>query len=343
MKYKAGNNSIAVPPLAPADRPAIADAAAHWSLNPEQFAAFVPIACALLDICLSRLQLRETSASSQSAATAACVNALTDDEVKRIRSASDTLRALIAVSRTDTSTSAANERIDAISEAAKPSERQSMFMLITGSGGTGKSRVIHCVRDFARRWLMSNALRVTATTGAAAANVQASTWQSTVGDHFMRKTTRAVSEEVRNLWSSIGLMIVDEISMAGAVSLVRLDQHLRVLKDNDVLFGGVHMVVLGDFWQLGAVRQSPVYGTSANSKAKPASVEAAAKGHQIWRKLTNGVELITNMRAAQDKPFAALLENFRVNQGITQPQIDVLNKTCEITAERQPPPGTALF
>ncbi len=338
MKYKSSSTSASTaPPLAPIDRPPITDAAAHWSLNPEQFAAFVPIACAVLDICLSRLRLNESSSSAVRA------QAITEDELKRIHAASDKLRALIAASALNPGgSSAPNAHAESISQqtaAEAVDERKSMFMLITGSGGTGKSRVIHCVRDFARRWFMSNSLRVTATTGAAAANIQASTWQATVGDYYLRAINGVASEEARNVWSSVGLLIVDEISMAGAVSLLRLDQHLKSLKASNALFGGMHMVVLGDFWQLGAVRQSPVYGSKPTSKAKPSSMAANAAGHRIWRQLTNGVELVANMRAAQDKPFAAILEHFRVNQGITQDEVNTLNESCAITPNRQPPSG----
>jgi hypothetical protein len=110
------------------------------------------------------------------------------------------------------------------------------------------------------------------------------------------------------------------------------------------------VVVLGDFWQLGAVRQAPVYKSSSSSStssgaAAPSNASARYKadadaGHEIWLQLTNGVELVTNMRAAQDKPFAVLLGHLRVNQHITQLQLDVFNSGCAITPTRQPPAGT---
>jgi hypothetical protein len=261
---------------------------------------------------------------------------LTDQELQRIKAASQLLRQLIAVSRVVRSggSSAAHEFIDAGTEA-----EQSMFMLVTGSGGTGKSRIIHCVRDFARRWHMANAMRVTATTGAAAANLQAVTWQSVVKDNFKKRKLDEVSEELRSMWSGIGLLIIDEISMAGAATLMRIDQHLQRLKSSKQLFGGVHLVVLGDFWQLGAVRQTPVYKGGSGSAATAKAKADADAGHKIWLQLTNGVELVTNMRASEDKPFAAILENLRVNQNITQQHLDTLNHTCSITPTRQPPTG----
>lgn len=390
MEYKARSDAgSGAPALAAADRPSITEAATHWALNPEQFAAFVPMACAILDICLTRLLVRDSptissfdpkrsdaaqdpthnqSAAHASASVSGSVNAteaLSEQELQRIKAASQLLRNLIAVTRvangsscdSDISSSSTSE-FHASASAAAEDERQSMFMLVTGSGGTGKSRVIHCVRDFGRRWHMSNALRVTATTGAAAANIQASTWQSVVKDNFRKRQMDEVSEELRAVWSSIGLLIIDEISMAGAITLTRINQHLRRLKSSSALFGGVHVVVLGDFWQLGAVRQAPVYGSKqrkepvkpekvvskATTKLSKAELNAldTATGQRIWRQLTNGVELVTNMRAAQDLPFAAFLEKLRVNQAITQLQLDTLNSECLITPTRQPPLGMCI-
>ncbi len=346
MNYKAPDSAVAAPPVAATDRPSIVAAATHWSLNSEQFAAFVPMACAVLDIVLTRLQALDATSSKAPkppASSAASVQALTSEELERIKTASSTLRDLISASKLNINGAAPSE--ESISEepsASAVNKCTSMFMLITGSGGTGKSRVIHCLRDFARRWFMSSALRVSATTGSAAANIQAGTWQSVVGDHFKRSANATVSEELRRVWSSVGIMIVDEISMAGAVTLVRLNQRLQALKASNALFGGIHMVVLGDFWQLGAVRQAPVYGSRGSSKSDPKTAATNAQGFKIWHQLTNGTELVTNMRAAQDKPFAAMLENFRTSSNVTQQQINHLNETCAITASRQPPAGAVL-
>lgn len=59
-------------------------------------------------------------------------------------------------------------------------------------------------------------------------------------------------QELRQLWSSVRYLIVDEISMVSAATLWHIHRRLVEVKGSpeDWPFGGVNMIVLGDFYQV---------------------------------------------------------------------------------------------
>ena len=60
-------------------------------------------------------------------------------------------------------------------------------------------------------------------------------------------------------WTSTKMLIIDEVSFLDEDNLKRLDKHLRILKQNDNLYGGIHVVFVGDFFQLKPVQGKPLY------------------------------------------------------------------------------------
>ena len=55
------------------------------------------------------------------------------------------------------------------------------------------------------------------------------------------------------------MLIIDEVSFLDEDYLKKLDKHLRTLKEKDVIFGGVHVVFVGDFFQMLLVRGLPLF------------------------------------------------------------------------------------
>ena len=316
--------------LAPVDRPTITAASLHFTLNREQHLAFVLVASAILACILARIDTTTIPA----------------ERVRELREAHDRLLVLCNATKIELADSA-NEQIS-------PDELDSgrkMFAFITGAAGTGKSRVIDAITDFARRWDASDVLCVTATSGAAAALIGARTWHSAVG---FRPGSRASepSALLRRVWCSIGVMLVDEIGMAGVRALWTIDRRLKQLKGVNRRFGGVHFIVFGDFRQLPPVADCKLFdkrchmGDTADlddddmdgasdgeddqpaaaavksgksKKAKSAGSSASAErinhaGHVLWLGIDAGVELIKNQRASSDAPYADALEAFAVNQ-----------------------------
>ena len=79
-------------------------------------------------------------------------------------------------------------------------------------------------------------------------------------------------------------------------------------------FGGVHVVLCGDFYQLPPVGSSLIKAPNAQENAKDKYAALSMVGRHLWKTiLTDVIELIENLRQT-DKPFAAALERLRINQ-----------------------------
>ena len=215
-----------------------------------------------------------------------------------------------------------------------------MRMFLTGSGGTGKSRVVQAVRDFARRWHATSMVCVSATSGTAAVNLNGSTYQSAVGFQFNGRASAPSS--LYHVWRRIGLMIVDEVSLMKSSDLFRLHQRLGRLKQLPHLkFGGVHIAFMGDFHQL-QLGNGVFVDPGEAGEAKGSAAADAASGYQLWRDCINcGFELTLPMRQASDTDFAAILERFRINRP-TPDDIRIINSRV-VSPDNRPARGTAAL
>ena len=70
---------------------------------------------------------------------------------------------------------------------------------------------------------------------------------STVG----LRGTKSLSQEKIDSWKSTQMLIIDEVSFLSEHLLEKTDKHMRVLKEErDTIFGGCHIIFVGDFFQL---------------------------------------------------------------------------------------------
>lgn len=123
-------------------------------------------------------------------------------------------------------------------------------LFITGSGGVGKSVVIN---ELSSR--LSSSAVLLAPTGIAALNIGGSTLHRTFGLPFSicHQDDWAPFGATKDLFEddTIQTIIIDEISMVRADSFITIDQKLRRAKGYlDLPFGGLQVIVVGDFFQL---------------------------------------------------------------------------------------------
>jgi ATP-dependent exoDNAse (exonuclease V) alpha subunit len=134
---------------------------------------------------------------------------------------------------------------------------------IGGPGGVGKSFTIDKIREA----LKGSAIFL-APTGIAALNIMGATIHGTfslplgVCTKYVRSK---VSDKLRSLLSDdlVKTIIIDEISMVRADVFQTIDEHCRLAKRKNVPFGGLQIVVVGDFGQLSPVLKS--YGNEAEA------------------------------------------------------------------------------
>ena len=190
-------------------------------------------------------------------------------------------------------------------------------LFITGGAGVGKSVVIRVLYQALHRHFCSDAgqnpedvrIAVCAYTGLAACNVQGSTLHSTFCIEPNKKLKyKQLSDDKRNTlrtkFRDLSILIVDEVSMVGNGMLNILYHRLQEIKCNyHQPFGGVHIILVGDLFQLRPVGDSWIF---ADCKEDYASLATnLCKTHFLMFELTE------IMRQKEDQTFAELLNRVR--------------------------------
>lgn len=128
--------------------------------------------------------------------------------------------------------------------------RQGKNVFIHGKPGTGKTTFINKLREELGKEKNIIAL---APTGLAALHVHGQTIHS-----FFRINPPSIYEEIdkdtlwnmKRVWKSIDMFVIDEISMVRADIFDVMNKHLQTIFDNKLAFGGKQLVVVGDLYQL---------------------------------------------------------------------------------------------
>ena len=209
----------------------------------------------------------------------------------------------------------------------------------SGVGGTGKSFLIDCLRDFiiikyshkeTDKKFFSSVL-VAAPTGIAAFNVRGQTCHKLFKLPILNNSSVYWNlspderKALRSLMESVKLIIIDEISMVSNVLLTMIHDRLSSAiseKDGISPFGGKNFLVFGDLLQLKPVLADFCFEILKNKDKKKIFGSIELK-HNLWDHF-DYVELTENQRQKSDPHYADLLNRARI--GIpTQEDINFLN------------------
>lgn len=216
---------------------------------------------------------------------------------------------------------------DSALSSLSPEQRQAVFLIeaglsvfVTGPGGTGKSRIISTLREAAAAKGLS--ISVTASTGIAARNIGGVTLHRFAGvglrpEKFAgaggsRLDRVPASDKRIACWRNCDLLVVDEISMVDPGFMAQLDSIARASRrkapairpsTTDRPFGGMQLVLLGDFAQLTTAAEN---GTSPTAAKLPLC---------LLKYVPFVVELRTIFRQS-DPRFRQLLNNIRLGKKV---------------------------
>ena len=177
-------------------------------------------------------------------------------------------------------------------------KKKSVFF--TGSAGTGKSVLLReSIRVLRNKYIREpDRVAVTASTGLAACNVGGVTLHSFAGiglgkeavPELVRKIKR--NPKAKQRWMRTKVLIVDEISMVDGDLFDKLEAIARSIRNNGRPFGGIQLVITGDFFQLPPV---PDYGKIAKFAFDAAtwntSIEHTIGLTQVFRQKDPGMSL----------------------------------------------------
>ncbi|CAJ0576068.1 unnamed protein product, partial [Mesorhabditis spiculigera] len=182
--------------------------------------------------------------------------------------------------------------------------RKSVFF--TGSAGTGKSLVLRRIIEM----LPAATTVVTAATGVAACQLGGTTLHSFagfgVGGIPKEDCLRIVENKKQALqaWKQITHLVIDEISMVDADYFTCLEyvaRKIRCPNDRPLVFGGIQLVITGDFLQL-----PPVVPRGQEPKF---CFESPA-----WNVAVQTTILLKQVRRQDDAAFVRVLNEIRVGR-----------------------------
>lgn len=193
-----------------------------------------------------------------------------------------------------------NEQQQAAFDAVK--EGRSVF--ITGGGGTGKSYLLDQMQQAMR-------IAVTATTGIAALNVNGATIHSFTGLGLgnipaenavknLKRRARDYNDPRYERLKYLKTLAIDELSMLEVHYFKLLDEFFRLLREDDSPFGGLQLVMFGDFLQL-----PPVVKTG---------IARFAFECPEWDRLSPDLFMLRQTYRQADQSFADILHEIRMGR-----------------------------
>ena len=174
-------------------------------------------------------------------------------------------------------------------------------VFITGPAGTGKSFVIQHIKDWVAA--QNKALSVTAMTGCAAVLIGGRTLHSALGIGLAQGNSADVVAKIYTNPSTtrklrdLEVLIVDEISMMSDDLFDKISAVLSVVRENPRPFGGIQLILCGDFAQL-----------------PPVSGNYCFKSPEWSRAVQETVVLTTLMRQLKDTTFQVMLSELRMGK-----------------------------
>ena len=199
-------------------------------------------------------------------------------------------------------------------------EDPKLNIFLTGKAGTGKSTLLKYFRSTTNK---NHA--VVAPTGIAAINVQGQTIHSffNFGINITPSSVRHVPLDKLLLLRKLDVLIIDEISMVRADLLDSIDISLRKNRRNNLPFGGVKMIVIGDPYQLPPVVKSEQKKYFETVYQSPHFFSAKSYEAGNFSKIE-----LTRVHRQSDPVFINILNSIR-DGTVTQIQIDELNNLTQ--------------
>ena len=187
--------------------------------------------------------------------------------------------------------------------------KKQLLMLLMGTAGTGKSYTVHAIKD-----LLGSSCRLLAFTGNAAFNIGGQTahsllWLPVAGKMYHEMNTQK-KEQYEEFWPRhIKYVIIDEVSMVGQHTFYWIVSRLKQLTGSCLPFGGLNIILVGDFAQLPPVGDDPLWMIPKNHQRKQ-------HGYWLYQQFDKAVTLteVKRQDAEDAKEFMELLYRTRNGQ-----------------------------
>ena len=225
-----------------------------------------------------------------------------------------------------------------------PLPRQ-LLLNVDGVAGSGKTftllKTCALIQELAIEAGKQNPVFRAAPTGIAAFNIVGKTLHSLLRLPVKGKKSDlslATLQSLQALFQDCRFLIIDEKSMIDIKTLSLIDDRLRAIlpATSHLPFGGVNVLLCGDFFQLPPVGGQPLYSL------KHSHIDAI-KGHQLYRAFDRTIRLIQVMRQQGEDEIAT-----KFRQALSELRVSRLSKEswellCTRIANRLSPAEVAAF
>ena len=169
-------------------------------------------------------------------------------------------------------------------------------VFITGSAGTGKSYLLNYLKH------KIDSIYLTATTGIAAVNIGGITLHSWAGLGIEDIPVEKIAQNILSVKGSntrkrllkTKVLAVDEISMLSMETFEKVDKLLRIVRGNDTPFGGIQLILFGDFFQL-----------------PPVNSDNFCFESEVWQEAEIKTIVLKEIFRQKDERFIKLLNNIK--------------------------------
>lgn len=175
-------------------------------------------------------------------------------------------------------------------------------IFVTGGAGVGKSYTLNKLKD-----KYGKKLHITSTTGISAINVNGQTLHSWAGIGLANKPIDEIVKKIRNkptLYKTLlccEMLAIDEISMLDNITFDYVNDVLKAVRENDKPFGGIQILLFGDFFQLPPVRMKE-------------DGKDFCFNSRTWKELNLKTIILKEVKRQTEKELSEALNNVRIDK-----------------------------
>jgi ATP-dependent DNA helicase PIF1 len=171
-------------------------------------------------------------------------------------------------------------------------------IFLTGAAGSGKTA---CIKLFIKVYKSTKIMGITSTTGISALLFGGVTLHSFLGIGLGKESVDVLTNKIQSRsylkkrWVQLEVLIIDEISMLSPKLFDKLDALARRIRHNPKPFGGIQLILAGDFCQLPCV-DSDSFCFESNT----------------WSECVDNTVYLTEIMRQKNIDFQECLNNIRV-------------------------------
>ena len=193
-------------------------------------------------------------------------------------------------------------------------------IFLTGGTGVGKTAVL---KYFIRMNKHIKNIAITSTTGTSAILLNGSTLHSYLGIGLGTGSSGSITTKInkkkylKERWKNMDVLIIDEVSMLSAELFDKLEEIARSVRKNKLPFGGIQLILSGDFTQL-----------------KPIDSDKFCFESESWNFIIQEIIYLTEIIRQNNKLFQECLNDIRL-ANITPKTQNIINKRVGIELENE--------